>query len=125
MAKRTVTVLCFLLISSTLPCAGDSMQMGPGTKTCAEFGRDYTEDRLAEIAYFLWALGYMSGLNLAAVGTFHQYNKLGATSQEEQKAFLRRWCNEHPQEKYRDGVFALYQTLPNMPLNEALPKKGQ
>ena len=121
MAKRTATVLCLSLIS-TLACAGDFSMIGPGTKTCAEFGRDYTEDRLAEIAYFLWAVGYMSGLNLAAVGTFHQYNNLGATSQEEQKAFLRRWCNEHPQEKYRDGVFALYQTLPNLPLHEASPK---
>jgi hypothetical protein len=125
MAKRTATVLGLLLASSTLACAGDSMQMGPGIKTCAEFEKDYAEDRLTEIAYFLWALGYMSALNLAAVGTFHQYNNLGATSQEEQKAFLRRWCNEHPREKYREGVFALYQTLPNLPFNEALPKKGQ
>jgi hypothetical protein len=114
-----------LLLISTLACAGDFSMMGPGTKTCTQFGQDYTEDRLAEIAYFLWALGYMSGLNLAAVGTFQQYNNMGATSQEEQKAFLRRWCNEHPLAKYSDGVFELYQTLPNLPRNEALPKKGQ
>ena len=50
----------------------------------------------------------MSGLDMNA----DVYRVLSAKSIDEQKRFLRRYCDAHPLGEYLDAIYELMQTLP-------------
>lgn len=88
--------------------------MGYGVQSCAKFGELYKDNpELTENLYFAWALGFMSALNAAAKtnGT-QQLKNLSANSQDDQRYFLRNWCNEHPMADYGTAVVELLKSLP-------------
>ena len=55
-------------------------------------------------AYFVWAEGYLSGLNDQYVTSGAATNLLPPNlSTEEQKGFLDRFCRQHPDAPYMQG----------------------
>ena len=58
---------------------------------------------------FGWTQGFMSGMNYKSETL---YFVLNAKSIDEEKRFLRRYCDAHPFGDYLDAVLDLIQTLP-------------
>ena len=95
--------------------AAEVEEMGYGANSCAKYGEAYKlHPDEAEALYFAWALGYMSGMNMTARAFNRVARNLAATSQDEQRRFLRQWCDAHPMANYSDGVFELLKTLPEV-----------
>jgi hypothetical protein len=87
--------------------------MGIGSVTCGKFAADFKKlPDTAENLYFTWAQGFMTGQNIFNVSSGSGARNLGATPVEEQEAFLRQYCNDHPLLFYWQGVLTLYLTLP-------------
>ena len=101
-------------LSSSLPAAQEYRSMGAGTKSCAVFARTYKDKpKTAEMIYFSWAQGYMSGTNRAAGQNskdIHPTN-LNAKSVATQQKFIREFCDRNPLKDYRDAVDALLAEL--------------
>jgi hypothetical protein len=87
---------------------------GVGTFSCGQLAKDYAAVSNMDIegVWFMWAQGFMSGLNMKMGIDQHQYRNLGAMTIEEQKRFLRNFCDQHPLKDFQDAVFALWASLP-------------
>jgi hypothetical protein len=111
----TFVALYFLLPSPLL--AEDYPGAGPGTQTCALFTQSYaTNPDDTERLYFLWAQGFLTGLNIARAGKL--YANLNAKTTSDQKGAIRAYCDAHPFKNYLDAVIALYFSLPGNPYPE-------
>lgn len=101
-----------MAISSDVSAQGvKTMQRGIGVSTCSEFSKEYSiESKNAELMYFSWAQGYMSGMNAASVVVEHAYMDLSGeiTTQE---LYLREYCHNHPLAYFADAVADLYARL--------------
>jgi hypothetical protein len=104
---RSIIAHCMILTPGV--ANAQSFASGAGAATCAQFAQDYKQDVELERNYFNWAQGFMSGINWKE-DTF--YHNLDAQTIEDQKAFLRRYCDAHPLEQYILAVQAFYDTLP-------------
>ena len=89
---------------------------GLGTLTCPEFLDHYAkEGSSADLQFFKWAQGYMSGANAqsrAALGISRDL--LPGRSQDEIQ-FLHNYCVQNLGHKYGEGVRTLYMSLPILP----------
>lgn len=85
---------------------------GVGVTSCAEFGRLYlTAPENTELVFFSWGQGYMSGLNISAMGQGYMARDLaGDVGQKKQE--IRQYCADNPLKNYMDAVFNLYAKLP-------------
>ena len=94
-------------------CHADMVMMGIGTFTCGQFGNQYAQDPDAtENAYFAWAQGFMSSMNMTMVtGPAKSYHDL-ETPVTSQKSQLRAYCNAHPLAGYAEAVLDLFGSLP-------------
>jgi hypothetical protein len=103
--------LLFGLLVAPAEALADYASMGPGTVSCGKFAEGYRHDPTAiENAFFAWAEGFMSGLNVSLPpGT---YRDMAAITLEAQKAALRNYCDQHPLTEYGKGVLDLYGKLP-------------
>jgi hypothetical protein len=87
--------------------------MGVGLDSCAIFAKAYQSDPTsAETLYFQWAAGFMSAWDVGLQEGGKRPNDLSAISFEQQKEFLRQYCNSHPLAQYVEGVVELLRTLP-------------
>jgi hypothetical protein len=80
----------------------------PGVSSCAEFAQLYKgSPEYTELVFFSWGQGYMSGLNISAMGQgFLARDLAGDTSQQKQE--IRRYCADNPLKNYSDAVFDFY-----------------
>jgi hypothetical protein len=102
-----------VLISSNAT-AQQYLRMGAGTKSCAVFARAYKEKpKSADMIYFSWAQGYMSGVNQAAKGDSKDSRpaNLNAMSIAAQQRFIRDFCDRNPLKDYREAVDALLTNI--------------
>ena len=85
---------------------------GIGSNSCGQFAADYRKNpEIWEIAYFTWAQGYMSGLNIAGMGNGYRPRELsGDYSAHRQK--IRSFCDQSPLKSYMDAVIDLWKNLP-------------
>jgi hypothetical protein len=84
--------------------------IGPGTVSCADFGRACRDDpKNAENLFFSWALGFMSGLNTELLNRGE--TDLNELPMDKQKEFIRAECKAHPQAAYFAAVFDLYNRM--------------
>ena len=92
-------------------CFAYPMQ-GVGATSCAEFARMYRNSpEYTELVFFSWGQGYMSGLNISAMGQgFLARDLAGDMAQQQQE--IRRYCADNPLKNYKDAVFDLYGKLP-------------
>jgi hypothetical protein len=104
-----VAIAAFTIILFPLSAKAVSEE-GAGVRSCAYFLDNYKNDpALTEPLYFSWAQGYMSGLNVARLddraGVFQPM------SMDEQRSYIRNFCNANPTKKYLYAVLDLYKTL--------------
>ena len=118
--KKVVRVaLCsaLVLVASSGAKAQQYNRMGAGTKSCAVFARTYKDKpKTAEMIYFSWAQGYMSGIN-AAAGTNNKDVRpanLNAMPVTAQQRYIRDFCARNPLKDYRDAVDALLAEIRGM-----------
>jgi hypothetical protein len=99
-----------LAVSAPALSADTFAAMGLGTGTCAQFAelRRVTPER-AETYFFDWAQGYLSGWNAAQLVQGKPYRDLNGMTVDEQRAFLRRYCEDNPDSTYFHGVVRLQQ----------------
>ena len=110
-----LVLLIGLMTSGKLHADENAVSYGLGVRSCAQFGRDYaTDPEASEETYFLWAEGFMSGLNLMA-GTLNAPMREftpGHSAKASYESYIRNYCNEHPLVPYHAAVTGLYNTLP-------------
>jgi hypothetical protein len=101
---RTLLFLGLVLVM-TVPARSENNVMGYGVNSCATFGQGYKKHQeLVEELYYAWARGFMSGMNIAAHGSGLRSKNIAASSEDEQKRFIRDWCNDYPLSGYYDAV---------------------
>src|SRR6516165_8207555 len=85
--------------------------IGYGASTCAQFANLFKLDQGFEDIYFSWAEGYLSGWNDAQLKTTKSFRDLSSLSTNEQQAFLRSYCDQHPLSGYLEAVWTLRDRL--------------
>jgi hypothetical protein len=105
---KTALFLAVLLA----PCTGFAYPVhGVGSASCAEFARMYQGDPdNAELIFFSWAQGFMSGLNMAAMASQKPTRELAGVTVDQKRA-LRAYCANNPLKNYMDGVIEFYGKL--------------
>jgi hypothetical protein len=111
---RIALFLVFLLASRT----GFAYPVhGVGSVSCAEFAKMYQGNpENAELVFFSWAQGFMSGLNMAAMASQTRTRDLAGITIDQKRA-LRTYCANNPIKNYMDGVIEYYRKLPVSPQN--------
>ena len=107
---RVALCLGFLALSSPVTAAEQYQSMGAGTRSCAVFARTYKDKpNTADMIYFSWAQGYMSGVNLAAGINNKDYRpaNLNAMTVAAQQRFIRDFCERNPLKDFREAVDTL------------------
>jgi hypothetical protein len=109
---KLLLAIAFTVLIAT-PNAGFAYTVqGAGAVSCAEFARMYQGDPVhVEDAFFSWAQGFMSGINLAAVTTQRPTRDLAGVATDQRRA-LRTYCANNPLRTYVDGVTEFYAKLP-------------
>jgi len=102
--------------------AVESAGEGAGNSTCAEFNKESAQISSAEDTYFVWAEGYMTGMNIAEINNSGESRNLFSESESEQEKTVRRICAEHPDEPYYGAVVVLFHSLPKNAPVKALHK---
>jgi hypothetical protein len=114
--KRPLALLALMLASvAPLPAAAQNypVAVGPGLSSCTQYLRLHREDPSMVDAFFVWAEGYISGLNDRYVGGEGVPANLQPPdlSADEQKSFLDRYCRAHQDAPYMQGVLVLFQQM--------------
>jgi hypothetical protein len=107
---RVVLCLGFMALSSPVTAAEQYQSMGAGTRSCAVFALTYKDKpKSADMIYFSWAQGYMSGVNRTAGANNKDLRpaNLNAKSVGAQQKFIREFCDRNPLKDYREAVDAL------------------
>ena len=108
MIKSVIAATAVALIASAAG-ADPVGEEGAGASTCGQFERNYRANpEHAEIVYFSWAQGAMSGMNTILMIQQKPPTDLNKESLEDQKDYLRNFCDAHPLAPYYAGVFALF-----------------
>jgi hypothetical protein len=113
---KITTVLAIVFLFA--PRAGFAYPVhGVGSLSCAEFAKMYQgAPENAELVFFSWAQGFMSGLNMAAMANQTRTRDLAGIMVDQKRA-LRTYCANNPLKNYMDGVIEYYGKLPVSPEN--------
>jgi len=60
--------------------------------------------QVVELVYFAWAQVFMAGLNAADVNATGRARDLSSMANDEQKGYLRSYCDAHPLSEYSRGA---------------------
>jgi hypothetical protein len=97
--------------------AAESIAEGAGNSTCAEFNKESAQISSAEDTYFVWAEGYMTGMNFTEINDSGQSRNLFSKSESEQEHAIHRLCAGHPDQPYFNAVIVFFHSLPmNTPI---------
>jgi hypothetical protein len=92
------------------------LQMGAGYTTCGQYAKNYKSiGKVADFAYFEWAQGFMSAVNLARIYNHAETKDLNSMPVENQWRWLRSYCDKHPLAEYYEGVKELFDNLASVP----------
>jgi hypothetical protein len=83
---------------------------GVGIYLCAEFTRLREKPEVADL-FFTWAEGFLTGWNMGVPDDSGLSVELSELSRDEQKQFIRDYCNANPTKRYLEGVTALMSKL--------------
>jgi hypothetical protein len=104
--KRLLIIIFLIILAGAARGSG----VGAGAISCAKFADQMRAYPQTELTFFFWAQGFMSGTN--GMLKPNQQRNLTAISIEEQKRFLREFCDKRPLASYVAAVRALMLTLP-------------
>ena len=89
-----------------------STTAGVGAATCATFSAAYRVNLVrTEEAYFAWGQGYMSAFNTMLSGAGNQMWDLLSMPVDDQKRFMRTFCDDHPDAPYVTGILQMMQHM--------------
>jgi hypothetical protein len=109
--KRHVIALA-LVMQAPASASAETALYGLGGHTCAQFAQDYrAQPDIEENAYFIWAMGFMSGVNTLNIETYGRAADLTSISVEDQRAVIREYCEAHPLKHYFEAVTQVYSML--------------
>lgn len=117
MAGLKFWLVCACSLAFSAAAAADDggvFTFGMGHAPCGEFAKAYQGDpETVELAFYSWAQGYMSGLNIVALANQGRSGTtdLGAMPVEKQRSFLRSYCDKHPLADYMQAVHELFKTM--------------
>ena len=117
---RAPLVAIFLV--AVLPAsAAEFVTLGFGVSTCADFATDMRTRNSTEVEfhYYNWAQGYMTGINSVLLGMRRPVHNLSAKTADQQKAHIRRFCDQRPLVPYYSAVNDLLETLPKLPVPQS------
>ncbi len=83
---------------------------GAGISACAEFTRDRERPEV-EALFFSWTEGFLSGWNMGVPDDSGFAVDMSGLSRDEQKQFMRDYCEASPTKRYLEGVTALMSRL--------------
>jgi hypothetical protein len=83
---------------------------GVGVSPCSEFTR-VREKPEFEALFFTWAQGFLTGWNMGAPDDSGFSVDMSGLSRDEQKQFIRDYCEANPTNRYLQGVTALMSRL--------------
>jgi hypothetical protein len=108
-AKRLAVAEPAPALKSTL-ADRDAAGGGVGIYPCAEFTKVRDKPDL-EVLFFTWAQGFLTGWNMGVpndTGLSVEFSKL---NRDEQKHFIREYCEANPTKRYLESVIALMAKL--------------
>jgi len=89
-----------------------STTVGLGVQTCAQFALDFRKHpKCFDDLYFQRAQGVLSGMNSALPDADKIELLPTGFGPEKQQAFIRLYCDQHPQQLYLQAVYALFARL--------------
>ena len=107
-SRFAVAVLVFLL-GGGAEAVQRGQTAGVGADLCAEFDKAYAKNpKGAEDLYWSWAMGMMSGMNLASSNVFRDLT----ADQDLMRRANRIFCSAHPLTTYGGATLVLYVSLP-------------
>jgi hypothetical protein len=102
----------WVLFAGAAEAADHGQTIGAGADLCAEFTKAYAANpKSAEDTYWSWAMGMMSGMNLATVANSNVFRDLNA-DQDIMRRAARAFCAAHPLTTYSGAILDLYVSLP-------------
>ena len=111
--RRTVMVALGVMVVMSAQAGSTAKIVGIGAQTCAEFNKEISSNQAAELYFFAWAQGFMSGALIRAPAGIDEDLDLTPPSVplQAQVHFLRTFCAKNPGQDYMDAVRALYHRL--------------
>jgi hypothetical protein len=106
-AKRPAVAKPAPAMNPTLADRG-AAEGGVGIYPCAEFTK--VREKL-EAVFFTWAQGFLTGWNMGVPDDAGLSVELSKLSWDEQKQFIREYCEANPTKRYLEGVIALMAKL--------------
>lgn len=107
-----------VLASGSSKADDDYVVVGGGAQSCGEFGQLYGQNpAVTEQSFYTWAVGFMSGWNMAASWAGTPERNLSAESAAAEMQDLREYCDEHPLATYMEAVEVVFFKLPFDPGN--------
>jgi len=88
-----------------------AVMAGAGSTSCGQYLEFKQEGEMFGNAYFSWAQGFMSAVNLNFLG---EGNKTDLSDTAGQEKWLENYCNENPLEIYSTAVVMLWTALRSM-----------
>ena len=89
---------------------------GVGVSRCALFDEINARDpRWARDNYLSWAQGFMAGLNYERIREKKPTVIVNALTDDELWARLMSYCAANPNDRFAEGAFAQYLSLPTKP----------
>jgi hypothetical protein len=111
-APFAIALTLTLLAASFAAATEQGQTVGVGADLCAEFTKAFAENpKEAERLYWSWAMGMMSGMNMASVAASNVYRDLIA-DQDIMRRATREFCTAHPLTTYSGAIVDLYVSLP-------------
>jgi hypothetical protein len=83
---------------------------GVGIYSCSEFTKALEKPGL-EAVFFTWVQGFVTGWNMGVPDDSGFSVDMSGLSQDEQKQFMRDYCEANPTKRYLEGVTALLSRL--------------
>jgi hypothetical protein len=108
-------VAALMIVTASSARTDSLMFAGAGITSCATFAEQYRSYRsspeVVELVYFAWAQGFMAGLNATDIKATGRARDISSITSDEQKGYLRSYCDAHPLSEYMYAVWDLYMKL--------------
>ena len=97
--------------SATAEAEENHVVIGAGGKTCAEFAKAYQQEpEIVEALFLTWAQGFLSGVSVMSPTAMDSDDARSLTVQE-QRSFIRNYCNQHPLETFQSATISLLMEI--------------
>jgi len=108
-------VFLVLAVGAANPQQEQGAMTGVGMTSCAEFAQKYRDDpNFAHTLYFVWAQGFMSGLNLMQLALKGPMHDLNGWPFSQQQLHIRTFCDQRPLSTVAQAVRSVFNALPEI-----------